>query len=77
VSDLKWAQLGSNQRPPDYEFPIVISIGLHGFVSVCACLSYFTLKVKYYTGLHDFIEILAQILALEIPGSIMKWQMNL
>ena len=61
-----WAQLGSNQGPPDYEFPIGISIGLHRFVSVCTSLSYFTVKVKYYIGLHGFVEILAKKLATSI-----------
>jgi hypothetical protein len=50
-----WAQLGSNQRPPDYEFLIGISIGLHRFVSLCTRISYNTLKEKYYTVLHDFV----------------------
>jgi len=36
---------------------------LHRVVSVCTSLSYFTLKVKYYTGLHGFVEILAKKLA--------------
>ena len=34
-----WAQLGSNQRPPDYEFQMGISIGLHRFVAVCTSIS--------------------------------------
>jgi hypothetical protein len=46
-------------RPPDYEFQIGNSTGLHRFVCVCTSLSYFTLNVKYYTGLHDFVDILA------------------
>ena len=50
-----WAQLGSNHRPPDYEFQIGISTGLHRFVSVCTSLSYFTLYVKDYTDLHGFV----------------------
>jgi hypothetical protein len=60
---IKWAHLGSNQGPPEYEFHIGISTGLHRFVSLCASISYNTLKVKYYTGLHGFVEILAQNLA--------------
>ena len=52
---IKWAQLGSNQRPPDYEFPIVNSTGLHRFVCVCTRLSYITLNVKYYTYLYVFV----------------------
>jgi hypothetical protein len=28
-----WAQMGSNQRPPDYELSIYNPIGLHRFVS--------------------------------------------
>ena len=52
--------MGSNHRPPDYEFQIGNFIGLHRFVSVCTSLSYFTLNVKYYTDLHEFVEILAQ-----------------
>jgi hypothetical protein len=50
-------------RPPDYEFLIGNSIGLHRFVSVCTSLNYFTLNVKYYTDLHEFVEILAPKLA--------------
>ena len=57
--------MGSNHRPPDYEFPIELSTGLHRVVSVCTSLSYFTLYVKDYTGLHAFVEILAPKLALE------------
>ena len=57
---VKWAHLGSNHRPPDYEFPTEVSIRLHTFVSVCTSISYNTLKVKYYTGLHGFVEILVQ-----------------
>jgi hypothetical protein len=60
---LLWAQLGSNQRPPDYEFLIGISTGLHRFVSSCTSLIYFTLYVKDYTDLHGFVEILAPKLA--------------
>ena len=58
-----WAQLGLNQRPPDYEFQIGISSGLHRFVCVCTRLSYSTLYVKDYTYLYDFVEILAPKLA--------------
>jgi hypothetical protein len=58
-----WAHLGSNQGPPDYEFQIGISIHLHRFVSVWTSLIYFTIKIKYYTGLHEFLEILAPKLA--------------
>ena len=54
---------GLEPSTPDYEFQIGLSTGLHRFVSVCTSLSYFTLKVKYYTGLHGFVEILAQKLA--------------
>ncbi len=57
-----WAHLGSNATP-DYEFQIGNSTRLHRFVSICTSLSYFKLKVKYYTGLHGFVEILAQKLA--------------
>ena len=55
--------MGSNHGPPDYEFQIGISIGLHRFVTVCTSIIYYTLNVKYYTELHDFVEILAQNLA--------------
>ncbi len=64
--------MGSNHRPPDYEFPIGISTGLHRFVSLCTSLSYFTLKVKYYTGLHEFVEKLARKLAPFLLLSICK-----
>ena len=58
-----WAHLGSNQGPPDYECSLPDSIRLHTFVSVCTSLSYFTLNVKDYTGLDEFVEILAPKLA--------------
>jgi len=29
-----WAQLGSNQRPPDYEFYYLVSTGLYRFIFV-------------------------------------------
>jgi hypothetical protein len=58
-----WAQMGSNHRPPDYEFQMEVSRRLHRFVCVCTSLIYFTLKIKYYTGLHVFVEILAKKLA--------------
>jgi len=32
---IKWAQMGSNHRPPDYEFQIGDFTGLHRFVSLC------------------------------------------
>ncbi len=65
-----WAHLGSNQGPPDYEFQIGISKGLHTYVSLCTSISYNTLNAKYYTGLHGFVEILAQNLAPDILRSI-------
>ncbi len=70
-----WAQLGSNQRPPDYEFQIGNSTRLYTFVCVCTSLSYFTLNVKYYTDFHGFVEILAQNLApvrVDSTGSVGK-----
>jgi hypothetical protein len=51
----KWAQMGSNHRPPDYEFQIGISTRLHRFVSLCTSISYITLNVKYDTELHGFV----------------------
>jgi len=72
---IKWAQLGSNQRPPDYEFQIGISIRLHRFVSLCTSISGSTLNVKNYIELHGFEEILALKLAHKYQALI--WVYNL
>ena len=69
-----WAQMGSNHRPPDYEFLITNSRRLHRFVCVCTSLSYFTLNVKYLTVLHDFVEILAKKLAHKKEGLPLIWK---
>jgi len=49
-----WAQLGSNQRPPDYERQMRVSTGLHGFVSVCTSLFCNRIIVKDYTDLYRY-----------------------
>jgi len=49
-----WAQLGSNQRPPDYERQMRVSTGLHRFVSVCTSLSCCRVIVKDYRVLYQF-----------------------
>ena len=48
LSPTTWAQKGSNHGPPDYEFQMEVSIGLHRFVFVCTSLSYSNLNVKDY-----------------------------
>ena len=72
---LRWAQMGSNQRPPDYEFLIGFSTGSHRFVSSCTGLIYFTLYVKDYTDLHGFVETLAPKLVHK--ALILFWVNNL
>jgi len=49
-----WAQLGSNQRPPDYERQMRVSTGLHRFVSVCNSLFCNRIIVKDYTDLYRY-----------------------
>jgi len=49
-----WAQLGSNQRPPDYERQMRVSTGLHRFVSVCTSLFCNRIIVKDYTDLYRY-----------------------
>ena len=61
--NISWAQLGSNQRPPDYELQIGISMGLHRFVSVYTSLFCNRIIVKDFMDLHHFRQILAPKLA--------------
>jgi hypothetical protein len=48
----RWAQLGSNQRPPDYELQMRVSIDLHRFVSLCTSLFCNRIIVKDFTDLY-------------------------
>ena len=51
-----WAQLGSNQRPPDYERQMRVSTGLHRFVSVCTSLFCNRIIVKDFMVLYRYGE---------------------
>jgi hypothetical protein len=46
---IKWAQMGSNHRPPDYEFHIGIYTGLHRFVLVVIVIH---LRISFYIHCH-------------------------
>ena len=59
-----------NQRSPDYERQIGVSIGLHRFVSVCTSLFCNRIIVKDFTDIYRFGQMLA--LKLAITSSLKK-----
>jgi hypothetical protein len=49
-----WAQLGSNQRPPDYERQMGFSSVLHRFVTLCTRLFCNRIIVEDFTVLYRY-----------------------